>query len=139
MVRNQSVQLHLACILDSTPPLVGCMSRSTPKPQGWNNLGFDDSHWEYALEYSASVVGYGLPPPGCEVPGTYISTDNTTCPENLDWGEANFIWRPDRDLDNTILCRYMVKQEASGAVSAGKCFTCIAIMATLALQAIGML
>ena len=140
MVRNQSLQLHLACIEDSTPPLVGCMSRTTPKPQGWNKLNFNVSHWEYALEYSASDVGYGLPPPGCSVPGTYVSSDNTTCPANLDWGEAKFIWRPDRDLDNTILCRYVVEQETSGVEPSGKHFVCIAtVLATFALQVFGML
>ncbi len=118
-VRNQSLQLHLACLQPDTPPLVGCTTRTTPKPEGWTSLNFDDSHWEYALEYDARDVGYGKPPTGCSEPRAYISSDvdsngvNATCPQNLDWGKANFIWRPDRDLDNTILCRYVLRLEDS--------------------------
>lgn len=119
MVRNQSLQLHTACLQNSTPPLVGCMSRFTAMPSGWINSNFDDSHWEYALEYDVAAVGYGKPPTGCTVPGTTISADtdvngvNATCPQNLNWGEAKFIWRPDLDLDNTVLCRYILRLENS--------------------------
>ena len=66
-----------------------------------------------------SDVGYGVPPAGCSDPDTYISSevdsngDNYTCQNNLDWGTSEFIWRPDLDLDNHILCRYVLR--ASGA------------------------
>ena len=119
--RNQSLQLHPACFQDSTPPLTGCNSRITPKPPGWTSLDFDDSHWEYALEYTEERVGYGLPPLGCEVPGAAVSSEVDTngdpaiCPQNLDWGDSKFIWRPDLDLDNTILCRYTMKVGNSAA------------------------
>lgn len=66
-VRNQSLQLLVPCKADSTPQIVGCESRSTPRPSGWNNLGFDDSRWEYAHEYSEAVVGWGVPPANCNI------------------------------------------------------------------------
>ena len=68
-VHNQSLQLHPACFQSDTPPLEGCTVRTIPKPEGWTTLGFDDSHWEYAQEYEANKVGYGLPPAGCTEPG----------------------------------------------------------------------
>ena len=121
IVRNQSLQLLTACKADSTPQLVGCEAEIIPKPSGWTSLGFDDTHWEFAREFTDARVGWGLPPANCEIPGTTISSevdpngDPITCPQNLDWGESSFIWRPSLDLDNTILCRYTVRLEASGA------------------------
>lgn len=120
MVRNQSLQLVPECLMESTPPLIGCISRVTPKPEGWVALGFDDSRWEYALEYEEETAGYGLPPANCSTNGTIISGepdvngDPVTCPQNLDWGDARFIWRSDLALDNTILCRYTVNSGAAG-------------------------
>ena len=120
-VRNQSLQVLPGCMAESTPQLMGCVSRVTSRPDGWNQLQFDDSHWEYALEYTDDVVGWGLRPPNCEEPGVTVSSmvdpdgNPITCPENLDWGESSFIWRPDLSLDNTILCRYTVRMENSGS------------------------
>jgi hypothetical protein len=56
-------------------------------------LDFDDSHWEHALEYNESIVGYRRPPENCMEPGTVISGnwDPITCPGNVDWGDADFI------------------------------------------------
>ena len=126
MVRNQSQQLVPECLMESTPPLEGCVSRVIPKPEGWTDLDFDDSRWEYALEYEEEIAGYGLPPPNCTTSGTIISGepddngDPVTCPQNLDWGEARFIWRSDLALDNTILCRYTVNSSAATvSISAG--------------------
>ena len=90
-------------------------------PDNWNTVDFDDSAWEYALEWDEEVVGWSLRPTGCSDPNTYISPDvdpdgnNLICPSQLDWGEAEFIWRDDLVLDNTIHCRYTVKAEG-GAV-----------------------
>lgn len=134
MVRNQSLQLHPFCLQNSTPPLIGCTSRITPIPSGWINLDFDDSRWDYALEYSEDTVGYGLPPIGCREPGAIIGNETdsngvpATCPQNIDWGEAKFIWRPDRDLDNTILCRYTLKLESSATIISVTSFFLVTIV-----------
>ena len=128
MVRDQSYQLLPQCKQNSTPQLTGCTSRYTTLPTDWVMSGFDDSRWEYASEFTPEEVGWGLRPAGCENPGTVISSevdsngDPITCPENLDWGNANFIWRPSLDLDNRIVCRYTVKLEESGTRNAAAGF-----------------
>ena len=100
-----------------------CIARVTPRPEGWATPGFDDSRWAYALEYSVESVGYGPLPAGCEDPNTYISRDtdtdgvNFTCQNNINWGDSKFIWRPDLDLDNYVLCRYTLVLEDSRAFS----------------------
>ena len=123
-VRNQSLQLIPYCIPNSVPPLQGCVARVTPTPDGWANPGFDDSRWDYALEYSEESAGYGPLPAGCEDSNTYISSDtdvrdgvNFTCQNNVNWGNSKFIWRPDLDLDNYVLCRYTLVREDSKAFS----------------------
>ena len=111
-VRDQSFQLLPGCMENSTPQIEGCVSRITPRPEGWNEIGFDDSRWEFAFEYTEAQTGYGLLPAGCETPGTLVSSDvdpngdPITCQNNVDWGDSEFIWRADIDLDNSILCRY---------------------------------
>ena len=111
-VRSQSLQIHPGCRQNSTPPLEGCFARYTTKPDGWTSPGFDDSRWEYAIEWDESYVGWGARPSGCNDPNTIISPEldpngeNITCPENINWGDSKFIWRPDLDLDNHLLCRY---------------------------------
>lgn len=120
-VRDQSLQLLPNCSFNSTPPLVGCTVRETSRPDGWATPRFDDSRWEYALEYSVEEAGFGPLPTGCEDPNTYISSDmddngmNITCQNNVNWGASKFIWRPDIDLDNHVLCRYTLKLEDSKA------------------------
>lgn len=122
-VRDQSLQLLPECMFNTTPPLVGCVSRVTERPEGWIMAGFDDSRWDFALEYEDEMVGWGLRPPGCEVPGTTVSSEldpsgePIICPEFFNWGDSKFIWRPDLDLDNTILCRYVFSQGSSIAVT----------------------
>lgn len=121
-VRNQSLQLFPACMSNSTAPYVGCTVRVTTRPNGWADPGFDDSRWDYALEYSEESAGYGSLPPGCEDPNTYISSGvdingvNYTCQNNINWGESKFIWRPDLDLDNYVLCRYTMKVKDSKVI-----------------------
>lgn len=120
-VRNFSSQLLPDCRGNSTPPLVGCYARFSPEnPLNWTMPDFDDSHWEYSLEYlNESQVGWGLPPEGCTDPNTYISSEldsfgnQITCPQNLDWGDSKFIWRPDLSLDNYIRCRYTFKHQTT--------------------------
>ena len=130
-VRSQSLQLLPNCSFDTTPQLQGCVTRVTPRPEGWASAEFDDSRWDYALEYSEESIGFGPLPAGCEDPNTYISTDtdtngvNYTCQNNVNWGESKFIWRPDIDLDNHILCRYTTKLEDSNALIKLPSFTVI--------------
>ena len=45
-VRNQSQQVLPNCFLDSTPSLIGCVTRVTEIPVGWTMDGFDDSRWD---------------------------------------------------------------------------------------------
>ena len=123
-VRNFSLQLPPVCREDTTPPLSGCTARVTARPQGWTLPDFDDSHWEYAMEFDDATVGFGLPPPGCEDPNVYISSDqdpngvNLTCQNNLNWGASKYIWRPDLYLDNHLLCRYTLKlSDSAGGIS----------------------
>ena len=128
-VRNASNQLIPECKQESMPMLQGCYTRNIPHPEGWNLPGFDDSSWEYALEWEDEVVGWGLCPAGCDDPNTIISSDpngdNVTCPENLNCSESRFIWRPDLLLGNGILCRYTVKFESAGVTnSAGNHSQC---------------
>ena len=97
----------------------GCFTRVSPIPDGWADPNFDDGRWEYSTEWDDDYVSpFAWPvfPTGCTDPDTVISPqldengDNMTCPSNLNWGESKFIWRPDIDLDNRILCRYTLKQ-----------------------------
>lgn len=113
------------CMNDTTPPLEGCYARITNIPNGWTAQDFDDSNWEFALEYEDGDVGWGLRPPGCDTPGAILSTDTDPngdriiCPEFLDWseyGESKFIWREDLRLDNRLLCRYTLRRSSTAAV-----------------------
>ena len=113
-VRNYSLQLLPGCI--TAPQLEDCFARRSEKPEGWLMPNFDDSHWEYAQEWDEDYVGWGLRPEGCDTNSSTIispqldpNDDNITCPENLDWGNSVFIWRPDLNLDNHLLCRYTLK------------------------------
>ena len=96
---------------------------------------FDDSRWDYALEYEDEVVGWGLRPPGCDVPGTTVSSETDPngnpiiCPEFFDWGDSKFIWRPDLDLDNTILCRYTLSHARNQAAASVPWVVTTAVMA----------
>ena len=115
--RNNTLKVLPFCKQGGVPPLEGCFTRTREVPEGWNAVDFDDSNWEYAIEYSDEFTGWGLRPRGCDDPATYISPDldpdgnNLTCPSQLNWGESKFIWRDDLDLDNTVHCRYTVMAE----------------------------
>ena len=141
MVRNQSTNFIPQCKADENPMLEGCYARQREVPSGWTNPGFDDSHWEYATEFDEAFTGYGLPPPGCTVPGAYVSTDldpngdPIICPQNLDWGESSFIWRPALNLDNHILCRYTLQLGSSAdAVMCSFAVLLVAVLAALQLS-----
>ena len=131
-VRNQSLQLPPDCRADSTPPLVGCVSRITPTPLHWTQVGFDDSRWPYALEYTVEEVGWGVPPPNCTDPENFVSSEvdpvygePLTCQGNLDWSDSKFIWRESLELDNTLLCRYTMRLQSTGVTPIVTAFTVV--------------
>ena len=101
----------------------GCFSRQTAIPDDWMSPEFDDSGWEHATEWEEEYTrqfAWLVLPPNCDDQNTYISSatgsdgKNLTCPNNFDWGDSKFIWRPDLDLDNRVLCRYTLKQTSGG-------------------------
>ena len=146
-VRNQSLQLPPDCRADSTPPLVGCVSRITPTPLHWTQVGFDDSRWPYALEYTVEEVGWGVPPPNCTDPENFVSYEvdpvyqslqsrfpwqvsgspgePLTCQGNLDWSDSKFIWRESLELYNTLLCRYTMRLQSTGVTPIVTAFTVV--------------
>ncbi len=42
--------------------LGACKLDVTPEPADWFGVGFDDSQWEFATEYSDDAVGWGVTP-----------------------------------------------------------------------------
>ncbi len=70
-----------------------CGFTSLEEPAGWMTAAFDSSSWDHASIYSAAEVG---PKDGYE----QISWDSS----------AQFIWGPDLETDNTILCKLTVTQ-----------------------------
>ena len=72
-------------------PARTCRVETRPMPAGWTKPGFDDSAWPRARVHSAQAVRplsvyYGYR-----------------------WGGAKFIWSPDLEIDNTVLCRKTVR------------------------------
>ncbi|WP_345106779.1 PEBP family protein [Candidatus Villigracilis vicinus] len=70
-----------------------CGFTSLEEPAGWMTAAFDSSSWDHASIYSAAEVS---PKDGYE----QISWDSS----------AQFIWGPDLETDNTILCKLTVTQ-----------------------------
>ncbi len=83
-----------ACANESDPK-VGegkCTARITKAPNGWQAAGFDDSQWASATEHSVSEVS---------PKGGY---------DEINWKPgAKLIWSRDLKLDNTVLCRTVIK------------------------------
>lgn len=68
-----------------------CGFRRLDHPKGWDQLGFDDSAWPQATEWSARAV---------RPKGGY---------DRIQWNaEARLIWSEDLETDNTLLCRTVV-------------------------------
>lgn len=79
----------------SRNPVAGegaCRFTVTEEPEGWKSVGFDDSTWPHAVEYSANEVG---PKDGY----TEIRWDSA----------AQLIWGPSLKTNNTLLCRLVVE------------------------------
>ncbi|MEY2724232.1 MAG: hypothetical protein RLZZ458_99 [Planctomycetota bacterium] len=69
---------------------------STPIPDNWFSVGFDDGEWPAAVEYTEEQVSPKQP---------YFDHD---------FAGAKFIWSGDIALDNTILFRHVVKSPPDG-------------------------
>jgi hypothetical protein len=109
-----------------------CAITNTTEPDGWQQVGFDDSDWSSATIYSEDEVGWGRTPSydddaqacrtltdpttGEDKDPSYMVMDEDDCldPSAQDWGESSFIWKEDLDRDNTILCRMVVSMDATG-------------------------
>jgi hypothetical protein len=77
---------------DTTNPRV----ESVPVPKGWTEIGFDDSKWGRAKEYTEETVGPKEP---------FFEHD---------FKGAKFIWSDDVLLDNVVLFRHVVKSPPDG-------------------------
>ena len=86
--------VNKSCAEESNP-VAGqgaCGFEVTEAPEDWDAIGFDAADWEAAIEYSERSVrpkhGYG----------------------RIDWdSNAQLIWGPDLETDNTLLCRLVVE------------------------------
>lgn len=69
-----------------------CAFEVMDEPDGWDQPGFDASHWSQASTFSESEVS---PKDGYD---------------RIDWAtEARLIWGPDLEQSNTVLCRLTVR------------------------------
>lgn len=64
----------------------------TPIPDGWWKVGFDDSKWPFATEYTEERVN---------PKETFYKAD---------FSGAKFIWSEDLDLDNTVIFRTVIEK-----------------------------
>lgn len=86
--------LNESCIR-SENPLTACQSEISPEPANWKNANFNYSVWPNAIEHSFQAV---------RPHGGY---------DDASWqAKAKLIWAQDLELDNTLLCRFTLTQEA---------------------------
>ena len=111
-----------------------CQIQNTTEPDGWKYLGYDDSKWSNAVEYSDDEADWGLAPSydsatrqcstrtspvtGKDWNPSYLLLDEDDCldPQEQDWGSSVFIWQGDLEKDNTILCRIEVSPKEKSKV-----------------------
>ncbi|MEL7350305.1 MAG: PEBP family protein [Cyanobacteria bacterium J06560_5] len=68
-----------------------CDFVETPEPDGWMLASYDDSEWTATTVHSSSAV------------------DPKQGYDQISWDEsAEFIWGPDLETDNTLLCRVTI-------------------------------
>ncbi len=82
------------CEKESNPEAgVGyCAFSKSDEPAGWDTVDFDDSAWTSASVYSVAAVS---------PKGGY---------DKIQWdSNAQFIWGPDLETNNTVLCRLTIK------------------------------
>ncbi len=88
--------LDKACESSSNPE-VGvwiCASESTNEPENWKSNEFDDSSWPTATVHTASSV------------------DPKMWYDDISWDStAEFIWWPDLETNNTVLCRITIEKD----------------------------
>lgn len=86
---------------NETNPIAGegaCGFEKTDEPVGWDKEGFDTSSWSKATIYSERDVS---------PKGGY---------DQIDWdNDAKFIWGPDLEQSNTVLCRITISNESDQA------------------------
>ena len=86
--------LNKSCA-DAANPVAGqgaCAFSASDAPDGWDMAGFDDTGWQAASVFSESDVS---PKDGYD---------------RIDWDtNAQLIWGPDLETDNTILCRATIQ------------------------------
>lgn len=78
-----------ACLHNN--PAQTCRVRNQSEPVAWTTPDFDDSDWRDTRPHSVAAVNPH---------GDFYHTD---------WGRAQFIWGPDLELDNVLLCRLTVQ------------------------------
>lgn len=71
-------------------PARTCQVKNWPVPKGWTKPGFDDRRWPRATVHSERAV---------RPLAVY---------HRYKWAGAKFIWSPDLEIDNTVLCRKTV-------------------------------
>lgn len=80
---------------DESNPVAGtgaCGFDASDAPSGWDSAGFDATDWPQADIYTAAQV------------------DPKMGYDDIDWvGTAKFIWGPDLEQSNTVLCRLTVE------------------------------
>lgn len=85
--------LDKSCESETNPVagLAPCEFISSVEPAGWKTIGFDQSDWTATTVHTAAAVG---PKDGYD---------------SIAWDpRAEFIWGPDLETDNTVLCRVSV-------------------------------
>lgn len=117
----------------SATNLAACKLKSTPEPDNWKELSFNDASWSSAKEYTEAEAGWGMAPRfenglcGDLTDGltrqpknpNKITTLQDEClsPKDLNWGSSKFIWQGDLKRDNSILCRFTTEGTASTPLS----------------------
>lgn len=104
-----------------------CAVQNSTEPAGWTEMGFDDSAWAAATEFSEEEAGWGRTPSWDAASGqcatmtdpvtsankepSYLVLPESQCldPSTQDWGLSSFIWQPSLTRDNTVLCRIEVQ------------------------------
>ncbi|MEJ6391964.1 PEBP family protein [Gymnodinialimonas sp. 2305UL16-5] len=80
---------------DEASPIAGegaCRFEAMAEPEGWDNADFDASYWPAATIHSAAAV------------------DPKDGYDDITWDpSAAFIWGPDLERSNTVLCRAVVE------------------------------
>ncbi len=110
-----------------------CKVDTFAEPTGWTDVGFDDSNWDNAVEFTDDYTGWGRTPTYSSgqcccmtdpVSGEYkdpdylqLDEDECLAPKFLDWGMATFMWSSDLYKDNEVLCRLEVSKGSASSTS----------------------